>query len=75
MKQIKRDINGTSVEVKIYTSKRVRTGSDKKLDENAETAVRSAINKAKVCKQPIAKYDSERKRPYIEYPNGEKVYD
>ncbi len=26
------------------------------------------------CKKPIAKYDSENKRAYVEYSNGEKRY-
>lgn len=44
--------------------------SDKEMDERARQAIRAAIKKAEVCKKPIAKYDLESKRAYLEYPNG-----
>lgn len=37
-------------------------------------AVKAAINKAKICKKPIAAYDKEKKRAYVEYANGERKY-
>ena len=37
-------------------------------------AVKAAINKAKICKKPIAGYDKEKKRAYVEYANGERKY-
>jgi hypothetical protein len=36
--------------------------------------VRSAIDKAKICRKPIAKYDSVTKKTYVEYADGEKKY-
>lgn len=36
--------------------------------------VKAAINKAKICKKPIAGYDKEKKRAYVEYANGERKY-
>ena len=33
-----------------------------------------AINKARVCKKPIAGYDKENKKAYIEYANGDIKY-
>jgi hypothetical protein len=36
--------------------------------------VRSAIDKAKICRKPIAKYDPVTKKTYVEYADGEKKY-
>ena len=47
------------------------TLSDYEMDERA---VEAAINKAKICKKPIAGYDKEKKRAYVEYANGERKY-
>ena len=40
------------------------TESDSEMDERAVEAVKAAINKAKICKKPIAGYDKEKKRAY-----------
>ena len=40
----------------------------------AAEAVKAAINKAKICKKPIAGYDEKKKQAYIEYANGERKY-
>ena len=50
------------------------TLSDNEMDERAVEAVKAAINKAKICKKPIAGYDKEKKRAYVEYANGERKY-
>ena len=50
------------------------TESDSEMDKRAIEAVKAAINKAKICKKPIAGYDKEKKVAYIEYANGEKKY-
>ena len=50
------------------------TESDNEMDERAVEAVKAAINKAKICKKPIASYDKEKKRAYVEYANGERKY-
>ena len=34
----------------------------------------AAINKAKICKKPVAGYDKENRVAYIEYANGERKY-
>ena len=36
--------------------------------------LKAAINNAKICKKPIAGYDKEKKRAYVEYANGERKY-
>ena len=50
------------------------TESDNEMDERAVEAVKAAIKKAKICKKPIAGYDKEKKRAYVEYANGERKY-
>ena len=54
--------------------KSMLTVSDNEMDERAVEAVKAAINKAKICKKPIAGYDKEKKLAYIEYANGERKY-
>lgn len=44
------------------------------MDRRAVEAVKAAINKAKICKKPIAGYDKEKKAAYIEYANGDRKY-
>lgn len=50
------------------------TVSDDEMDQRAVEAVKAAINKAKICKKPIAGYDKEKKLAYVEYANGERKY-
>lgn len=50
------------------------TLSDREMDARAVEAVKAAINKARVCKKPIAGYDKENKKAYIEYANGDIKY-
>ena len=47
---------------------------DAEMDARAVEAVKTAIAKARFCKKPIAKYDIETGRAYLEYSNGEKQY-
>ena len=44
------------------------------MDKRAKAAVNAAIQQAKVCGKPIAKYDARKKKAYLLYPNGEKKY-
>ncbi len=74
MKRISREINGERIEVKIYTSNRSRSENDKEMDARAISAVHEAINRAKVTNKPIARFDSDENKPYLEYPNGKRVY-
>ena len=54
--------------------KEIVTESDNEMDARATEAVKAAINKAKICKKPVAGYDKENKVAYIEYANGERKY-
>jgi hypothetical protein len=47
---------------------------DRDMDNRAKAAVRSAIRKAQVCQQPVAKYDAKRKKAYIINADGVKEY-
>ena len=55
-------------------SKNNTSSDDLDMDKRANAAVSSAINKAKVCQLPIAKYDQRKKKAYVEYSNGVKEY-
>lgn len=50
------------------------TESDIEMDERVQAAVKSAIERAKVCKKPIARYDPVAKKTYMEYPDGTRKY-
>lgn len=50
------------------------TSSDAEMDNRARAAVKAAIDKAKLCKKPVAGYDAASKRAYVEYANGERKY-
>ena len=54
--------------------KNTLTVSDSEMDARATEAVKAAINKAKICKKPVAGYDKEKKAAYVEYANGERKY-
>ena len=55
-------------------AKNILTSSEYEMDARAVGAVEAAINKAKICKKPIAGYDKEKKLAYVEYANGERKY-
>lgn len=54
--------------------KETLTVSDSEMDRRAAEAVKAALNKAKICKKPIAGYDKEKKAAYVEYANGDRKY-
>ena len=63
--------------IKVVSSeeeKKTLTVSDSEMDVRAIEAVKAAINKAKICKKPVAGYDKENRVAYIEYANGERKY-
>ena len=47
--------------------------NDVEMDARAVEAVKAALDKAKFCKKPIAKYDIETQKAYIEYPDRGRV--
>jgi len=50
--------------------------NDEEMDTRAVEAVRAAVNKAKICQKPIARYDTRTKKVYVEYADGKRyVYD
>lgn len=58
----------------IMNTPKILSNQDEEMDKRASHAVKSAIERAIICKKPIAKYDAVSKRTYIEYANGEKKY-
>lgn len=69
------NINGMSVKI-IDNSEKQATLSqeDKDMDIRAREAVKAALEKAKICRKPIARYDIEAKRAYIEDADGNRRY-
>ena len=49
--------------------------SDDELSHRFKEAVRIENEIKKLKGLPIAKYDFEKNAPYVEYPDGRKVYD
>ena len=50
------------------------TPDEIEMDQLAKAAVKSAISKAKKCKQAVARYDSRSKVVFIESADGERRY-
>jgi hypothetical protein len=48
---------------------------DEELTKRFQEAVRIENEIKKIKGLPIAKYDFEKKAPYIEYPDGRRVYE
>lgn len=48
--------------------------TDKELDRRFIEAVRIANEKKRIKGVPIARYDYEKKAPYLEYPDGRREY-
>lgn len=68
---------GKKLTIKVVTSSNQRSAisdRDAIMDARAVQAVKSAVEKAKFCQKPVARYDVITKKAYIEYPDGEKVY-
>ena len=69
------NINGMAVKVIDNTEKQeTLSQEDKDMDIRAKEAVKAALEKAKVCKKPIARYDIETKRAYSEDAEGTRRY-
>lgn len=47
---------------------------DVEMDARARQAVKSAVARAEFCKKPVAKYDLETKKAYVQYADGVKKY-
>lgn len=68
-------VNGRVISVVDKKSnKRLLTESDKEMDARAKKAVKMAITKAKICKKPVAYYDTVSKKAYLEFADGVKKY-
>ena len=50
------------------------SNNDKEMDARAVEAVKMAVSKAKFCQKPVAKYDIQTKRAYVEYADGKRKY-
>ena len=50
------------------------SSNDEEMDARAVEAVKTAVNKAKFCHKPIARYDIETQKVYVEYADGDRKY-
>ena len=48
--------------------------TDIEMDYRAREAVKAAINRAEICKKPIAKYDSVNRKAYLQNAESKKIY-
>ena len=71
---IKLNGNRSVTVVSAESSKAAITPNDAEMDIRAKEAVKSAINRAKICNKPIAGYDRVSRRAYIETSDGKKTY-
>lgn len=52
----------------------VLSETDIEMDYRAKETVKAAINRAKICKKPIAKYDLVNRKAYIQTTDNKKIY-
>lgn len=65
------NINGMTINViEPHEKDKYLTQDDIDMDIRATAAVRAALNKAKICRKPIAHYDMLIHRAYIENADG-----
>lgn len=65
-------LNGRTVRVvSPEMQKTVITDADTDMDNRAKCAVKAAINRAQVCRKPIARYDAKARKVYIENADRE----
>lgn len=50
------------------------TPDDAEMDKRVKAAVKSELDRAIICKRPVAKYDRDSKKAYIQLPDGQKKY-
>ncbi len=70
-----RTYNGKKYKINIITSDEensILSSTDKEMDRRVEKAVAVAIEKAKFCNKPVARYNIKTKQAYLDYGNGDK---
>lgn len=55
------------------TAIRMKNNNDNVVVRNARLAVKTELEKKRMCKQPIAKFDLNSKEVHLEYPDGSIV--
>lgn len=72
---VEKTLNNRTIKVvSVNSSAQAISSQDSEMDNRAVKAVKAAVEKATVCKKPIAKYDVKNKKAYIQYANGEIKY-
>lgn len=68
---------GKNFSIKVVNSSEQKdyiSNHDIEMDSRAVEAVRTAVKKAEFCQKPIARYDPDAQKVYVEYANGERKY-
>ena len=68
------NLDGKRIITIVESGDTVISENDSEMDIRARCAVKSAIEKAEICKKPVAKYDAVLKKAYLEFANGERKY-
>lgn len=78
MKQVtskEKSIHGHAYEVVSTSESATKLNiRESEMDKRATHAVKVAVEKAKICNKPVARYDAVKKIPYLEYADGRKKY-
>lgn len=74
MNMVKVKAGRTIKVVEVLEQSNFITSNDEEMDARAVEAVKTAVNKAKFCQKPIAIYDRQTKKVYVEYADGERKY-
>lgn len=78
------EVNGKMRIIKLKSGRKIKvvevsehgkyiSKNDEEMDARAVEAVRAAVSKAKFCQKPIARYDTQTKKVYVEYADGDDV--
>jgi hypothetical protein len=75
-----RKIHGRSVKILssnniiLSEKKEILSDGEVEMDNRASYAVKAAVKKAQICKKPVARYDAERRKAYMEFADGDRQY-
>ncbi len=63
--------------VKVFSPENAQsklTKAEIEMDYRAREAVKAAVSRAIICKKPIAKYDAESGKAYLQTADNKKIY-
>lgn len=60
--------------VSMENANAVLSETDIEMDYRVREAVKAAINRAEICKKPIARYDAVNRKAYLQTTDSKKIY-